>query len=562
MKFILSKCVILAAGFISSSVESIPDIPMPEIVGGEPSEPGEYPYYVYMGYPGCGGALIGPDLVLTAAHCDDFTGNQVVVGAMKKESVKFGAEARICQKWVGHPDYNPSTTDQDFALCKLDRPVYMDSVSDVTLEVNFDNEEPEPGDDLMVMGLGTLSSGGNEPNKVHNVSVPAISNEDCNDGSSYSGEITENMICAGFFEGGKDSCQGDSGGPLVKRQIKDGKRVDLHVGVVSWGYGCAWERFPGVYARTSKAETWIKSVACDEFDSIAPFCDNEPVECAGDTLVLNITTNDKPGQTTWELSGGNGIVNQVYLYQVPDHENMHVMCLEEDQCYTLDIDGKGSYSLSRNDDVIVSDETLNGRRTHSFCPTFPEECESSESGYQMELDTDYWGTESTVNLFLLKDSFDEVEESVYARSSFASTANITLPGDGEYVCLEDACYWAVLRDSYGDGIFDGGLKGYVNDELKYTLDGDFTYVTSDVFCTGDICKDDNSVALPKDKNCVEYVSGSKKQKKKRCKKKVSGVKVFNHCPETCGRIGLGPCSWMKKLAKDLEGSYDFRTNEQ
>jgi len=185
-----------------------------------------------VGYPGCGGALIGPDLVLTAAHCDDFTGNQVVVGAMKKESVKFGAEARICQKWVGHPDYNPSTTDQDFALCKLDRPVYMDSVSDVTLEVNFDNEEPEPGDDLMVMGLGTLSSGGNEPNKVHNVSVPAISNEDCNDGSSYSGEITENMICAGFFEGGKDSCQGDSGGPLVKRQIKDGKRVDLHVGVV------------------------------------------------------------------------------------------------------------------------------------------------------------------------------------------------------------------------------------------------------------------------------------------------------------------------------------------
>ena len=62
----------------------------------------------------------------------------------------------------------------------------------------------------------------------------------------YNGEISDVMLCAGETNGGKDSCQGDSGGPLFK-QMDDGSFT--LAGVVSWGYGCADRKYPGVCAR-------------------------------------------------------------------------------------------------------------------------------------------------------------------------------------------------------------------------------------------------------------------------------------------------------------------------
>ena len=64
-------------------------------------------------------------------------------------------------------------------------------------------------------------------------------------------EVTENMFCAGYQEGGKASCQGDSGGPVVD---PDTKTV---VGVVSWADGCGTPGKPGVYVRVGQYIDWI-----------------------------------------------------------------------------------------------------------------------------------------------------------------------------------------------------------------------------------------------------------------------------------------------------------------
>jgi secreted trypsin-like serine protease len=62
------------------------------------------------------------------------------------------------------------------------------------------------------------------------------------------------MICAGFEEGGRDSCQGDSGGPMF---MKNEEQKIEHVGIVSWGIGCARPDYPGVYTQTSHFVDWV-----------------------------------------------------------------------------------------------------------------------------------------------------------------------------------------------------------------------------------------------------------------------------------------------------------------
>jgi trypsin len=84
------------------------------------------------------------------------------------------------------------------------------------------------------------------------VDVPIVDKVTCNDNYSGYGGIPPNQICAGLAEGGVDSCQGDSGGPLFK---------DAAVyGIVSWGVGCAYPNYPGVYTEVSAYSDWIAQV--------------------------------------------------------------------------------------------------------------------------------------------------------------------------------------------------------------------------------------------------------------------------------------------------------------
>merc|ERR1712232_319955 len=90
----------------------------------------------------------------------------------------------------------------------------------------------------------------NYPNELMEVEVKTMSNEDCEASKGrdfdYDGWITGNMICA-EHRLRKDACQGDSGGPLV---VESGPEP-VQVGIVSWGYGCAEDDYPGVYTRSA-----------------------------------------------------------------------------------------------------------------------------------------------------------------------------------------------------------------------------------------------------------------------------------------------------------------------
>ena len=95
------------------------------------------------------------------------------------------------------------------------------------------------------IGFGAEYYGGYATDELMHVGVEYITNTDCvsppYNYSSY--EITEYMMCAADLY--KDACQGDSGGPLF-----DASNNKV-VGITSWGYGCAYPDYPGIYARIS-----------------------------------------------------------------------------------------------------------------------------------------------------------------------------------------------------------------------------------------------------------------------------------------------------------------------
>lgn len=242
------KAVNAENGNINLSVEG-------KIIGGKRSESSAWPWMAYIivtdkegAQYACGGSLVAPEWVLTAAHCvEDMVSEDILLG--QNDLSGSGGEYISADEVVIHPDRDKDAFYADLALLHLERP---SSFEPVVVADNFDFQL-EKGNSAKAIGWGLTRQGlfsDDQPTNLQEVDLTIKENSSC-DSLGFPG----NVICLGTFDN-KAVCNGDSGGPLL---ILDSVSGDWkQIGITSFGLKkCSVSYGISVFTQADKFKQFI-----------------------------------------------------------------------------------------------------------------------------------------------------------------------------------------------------------------------------------------------------------------------------------------------------------------